>query len=385
MCNFHESVAVLAATDPTTGKVHAGHKAVIRVALSRYWASSYVEGAENVDGYNFYPLATSDQQSAFERSGLKRPISEVQAEEKGAISFLRSRISELAKHLDLSPKALSLPIATAREPFIDLAIDHIYAGDPKAGLEIVSNVKRDDLKPLHAAVSALHADPQTSHVLERLVQGKICTLYSEAPQKVNKSLVEAYEKLPERVKAVSASLAKYGGSVVLGGFSGIVGHSIHYASVLGAGLAAGTASSANLALSGAFLLASYGGWHQAFGGQYLAAKEKIGAFAVQAALTFAVAVGVQQFLPHDHMSSERAEWYQSLPPEMKESILEGANRTYNDLPPDLRRRLDEVAKKEGIPASVFLLTCGGNDPVSQDITAYIASKQAQTNPAPAIQ
>jgi hypothetical protein len=377
MCNFHESVAVSAATDPLTGKVHAGHRAVIRVALSRYWASNYVDGAENVDGYNFYPLATRDQQLAFERSGLKRPLAEVQQEEIGALDYLRTRISELEKHQDLSPKALALPLPTAREAFMDMAIDHIYEGDPKIGLQIVSRVDRNDLKPLHAAVSDMHSDPKTSHILERLVQGKICTLYSEAPQRVNKSLMSAYEGLPERVKDVSGSVAKYGGNVVLGGFSGMIGHGIHYASVLGAGVAAGTASSVNLALSGVFLLASYGGWHQAFGGQYKSAKDKAGAFAVQAALAFVVATGAQQFISHDHMSSEKAEWYQSLPPKMKESLLSDSNQTYKLLPTDLRQRLDDAAEKEGIPPGIFLIICGGNDPITRDINAYMSARSVK--------
>ncbi len=372
MCNFHESVAVSAATDPSTGKVHAGHRAVIRVALSRYWASSYVEGAENVDGYNFYPLATADQQAAFERSGLKRPLDEVQTEEEGAIEFLRARISKIAEYLDLSPKALALPVATAREPFMDYAIDRIYEGDPKAGLAIVQTVA-GDLRPLHAAVSALHADPQTSQMLERLVQGKICTLYTQAPEKVNRALVETYESLPERVKAASASLAKYGGNILLGGFSGIIGHGIHYASVLGAGMASGIASNANIALSGAFLLASYGGWHRIFGGQYQGARQQLNAFAVQAGLTMAIAFGAQSFLEHDHMNSEKAQWYASLDPETREMMLSGPTQTYNALPTDLRTKLEEAAREEGIPPSVYILICSGDDPLATEINAFMAS------------
>lgn len=383
MCNFHESVAILAATDPSTGKIHAGHKAVIRVALSRYWASRYVEGAENVDGYNYYPLATTEQQSAFERSGLKRSAADIAVEEAQGIAFLRGRVAELSKSQDLSAKGLGLPVSTAREPFMDLAIEHIYEGNPRGQFNVIERVDRNDLQPLHRAVAALHADSKTSAVLERLVQGKICTLYSEAPGRVNKSLVEAYERLPERVKAVSSRLAQYGGNIVLGGFSGIIGHGLHYASVLGVGVAAGTASSLNMTLSGVFLLASYGGWHQAFGGQYKATKEKLSAFVVQAALTAAVAVGGQHFLSHDHMSSEKAQWYQSLPPEMQESLLDSANLTYAALPTDLRQRLEEMADKEGIPPSIYLLTCSGDDPVSRDIAAFMAIAQPSAAPLPA--
>jgi|GEM_PF-2071240 len=380
MCNFHESVAVQAATDPITGRMHAGHKAVIRVALSRYWASRYVEGAENVDGYNFYPLATRVQQEAFAASGLNRPLSEISAMEQEHLSFLRERILELSRRMDLSENALRLPLKPAREAFMDLAIDQIYEGDPKGDFRVVRTVSRDDLVPLHHAVSALHADAKTSSVLEKLVQGRICTLYTEAPQKVYKPLVDAYEGLPESVKTASSNMAKYGGNILLGGFSGIVGHGVHYGSVLGAGVAAGSASSLNMALSGVFLLASYGGWRELFGGKYRAVKENVSAFAIQGALTLAVAVGAQQFLEHDHMKSEKARWYESLTPEMREAFLSDANRTYASLPSNLRERLDDAAQDEGLPPAVFLLICSGGDPVSRDINTYLSETKTMTYP-----
>lgn len=375
MCNFHESVAVRTATD-NAGKIHAGHRTVIRVALSRFWAERYVEGGENVNGYNPYPLATKEQQAAFERSGLKRPLAEIEHEEIDAISFLRRKIAELEQEQDLSPKALRLPVATARESFIDMAISHFYKGDPKGEFSLVDTVDRADLKPLHRAVSRLHDDPQTRNVLERLVQGKICTLYSEAPHKVNQTLVDAYESLPERVKAVSARLSKYGGNIILGGFSGLIGHGVHYGSVLGAGIAVGAASSANLTLSGVFLLASYGGWNKFFGGQYQDLKQQASAFAVQAGLTVAIAFGAQSLLDHDHMSSERAIWYASLPPELRDVFRQDSLQTYNNLPEELRSRLDEEARQEGIPPEIYLLVCDGSDPISQEVNAYLQARVA---------
>ncbi len=374
MCNFHESVAVKAATDDN-GKIHAGYRTVIRVALSRFWAERYVEGGESVNGYNPYPLATQEQQAAFERSGLKKPLAEIEKKQSDGITFLLEKLAIIEQTQDLTAKALKLPVATAREAFIDMAIAAFYEGDPKGDFYLVPTLQRDDLKPLHRAVYALHNDPQTRYVLENLVKGQICTLYTEAPSKVNQTLIDTYESLPERVKAVSARLAKYGGNIVLGGFSGIIGHGLHYGSVLGAGVAAGTASSLNLALSGVFLIASYGGWNKLFGGQYRGAKEQVSAFAVQAGLTVAIAFGSQSLIQHDHMSSERAIWYASLPPELRDDFTRTSRATYDRLPEDLRVRLDEKARQEGIPPEVFLLTCSGDDPVSQDINVFLQSTQ----------
>lgn len=380
MCNFHEAVAVSAATDPVTGKLHAGHKAVIRVALSRYWAERYVDGAEDVNGYNPYPLATQEQQAAFARSGLSRPADTAAREEERGLAFLRAKIAELERHQDLSTKGLRLPPATAREPFMDLAIANIYTGDPRGKFDVAASVDRKDLQPLHRAVSFLHQDAQTRDVLESLVKGKICTLYTQAPSQVNRTLVDAYEKLPTPVRKASETALKYGGNVVLGGFSGILGHGVHYGSVIGAGLASGTAASANIALSAVFLAASYGGWQGLFGGRYKSAKQQVNAFAVQAGLTLAIAFGAQSMMSHDHLHSERAEWYQSLPPEMRDSLTRSSRESYNKLPEDLRAKLDSKASEEGVPPEVFLLVCDGSDPLTQEIAAYNASKAGQPEP-----
>ncbi len=371
MCNFHEAVARKAAADPITGRIHPGHKAVIRVALSRFWAERYVAGGESVNGYNPYPLATREQQAAFRASGLQQPPETVRAREAAGIAYLRLTLAALEKTQDLSAAALRLPVPTAREAFMDMAIATIYEGEPKGVFNVAPRVERQDLQPLHRAVSALHGNPQTRQVLEMLVQGQICTLYSAAPSQVNRALLERFESLPERVRTVSARLTRYAGNIVLGGFSGLIGHGLHYGSILGAGMAAGTASSLNMALSGAFLMASYSGWHKFFGGQYRAGREQAGAFAVQAALTVAIAAGVPYLLPHDHMHGERAVWFASLPAEMRDEMLRTSQITYSRLPDDLRARLDEKAQEEGLTPAVYLLTCSGEEPVSRDITRFL--------------
>lgn len=377
MCNFHQAVAVKAATDES-GSIDAGYKTIIRVALSRYWAERYVDGAEDVNGYNPYPLATQRQQEAFARSGLKRPLDGVEREELDAISFLRGKMAELALEQDISAKALKLPPVTAREPFIDMAIAHFYKGDPRGEFNLVDDVEREDLKPLHRAVSKLHADPKTREVLESLVKGKICTLYSEAPSQVNLALVEAYQNLPQKVKDVSARISKYSGNILLGGFSGLVGHSLHYGSVIGAGFAAGTASSANLALSGVFLAASFGGWNAFFGGKYQSVKDRVSAFAMQAGLTAVIAFGAQNILEHDHMSSEKAQWYAALPHELRENFRQGSLQNYERLSDELQDKVFEKAQAEGIPPEIYLLTCSGEDPVSNEVNLYLAQLNGQT-------
>lgn len=382
MCNSHDSIAELAATGPE-GILNPGQYAVILVALEKYQPEQYMPEAEGADDYNPYSLASKKRQRAFERSGLKRSLSDIKSDESLLIERLKDKIAILAQSQDLSVKALKLPITTARKAFLDMAFWKLYEGDWRDRLEIVKQTPHADLAPLRRAVSFLHADDETRDILERLMKGSIAKLYLEAPQKANQALLDAYESLPERVKEVSGRLSKYGGNIVLGGFSGLLGHGLHYASVLGTGLAAGAASStANLGLSVLFLGASYGGWRELFGGKYRFTKEQISALAVQAGLTLAVAWGAQNLMEHNHMSSERAVWYASLPSELRDSFRQESLQIYSSLPEELRLQLDDKARSEGVPPEVYLLLCDGSDSVGQEINAYLrarAENPPQTN------
>lgn len=303
MCKFHKEVSRMVATAPGRGIVSAPHEAVIRVALSRYWQERYVEGAELVDGYSPYPMATLSQQAAFEASGLKKPMDVVEREMQDGIKFLQSRLVALEMAQGpLTIESLGLPIAPARDAFIDKALLDFYRGDPKGDFRFADTPSDPILIPIHRAVSFFQNDPQSREVLERMVTGRICALYSAAPHQVNQKVMNAYERLPQRAKDFLQKVGQFGGNILLGGFSGIAGHGVHYGSVLGAGAVSGLAStSANIALSGTFLVASYGIWDRVFGGRYRSGPEKRNAFIVQAALTAAVAFAGQALMGgHDH-------------------------------------------------------------------------------------
>lgn len=375
MCNFHNAVAVLAATDPVTGKINLAEKIVIQIALSRYWAERYVEGGDKVNGYNPYPLALREQQAAFERSGLKKPLPEIEKAEVILIDCVRVALQDLGKFQDISYHALGLPIRTALADFVDMAVMNLYEGDPKGAFNIVDKPARADLVPIHRAISYLHANPEVSSALEELVKGKIAALYILAPGQVNHSLINAYESLPETARVKLGKLSKFGGNIALGGFSGMIGHSIHYGSVLGAGITAGTASSLNLGLSGFFAAASYAGWHQFFGGKYRDFKNQAYAMGLQVGLAAGVAFGAQPFLGHNHMESEQALWLESLPDDIRKEFVEGERAKFHALPAELQRRVMEEAEKENVPVELFLLLCDGNNQVTQDVNAYLSEQK----------
>ncbi len=301
MCKFHKEVSRAVATNPATGTLNPAYEAVIRVALSRYWLERYIEGGEIIDGYSPYPMATRAQQQAFAASGLKKPAGDIRQETANGIAFLRARLAQLEEEQGpLTAQGLGLPVKTARDAFLDKAILDFYRGDPKGDFRFATAPGEPLLAPLYRAVAYFQNDEQTRNVLERMVTGRICALYSAAPLQVRQAVMRAYERLPERAKAFLQKAGQYGGNILMGGFSGIAGHGVHYGAVLGAGAASGMAASANFALSGVFLAASYGIWDRVFGGRYRTTPEKRNAFIVQAILTATVAFTGQTLMSHHH-------------------------------------------------------------------------------------
>jgi hypothetical protein len=188
------------------------------------------------------------------------------------------------------------------------------------------------------------------------------------------------------MRNAASTVSKFGGNIVLGGFSGLVGHSVHYASVLGAGIAAGAASTAtNFGLSALFLGASYGGWHQLFGGKYQSGKQQGIAFGVQAGLALGVMVAAQGIMGHDHgghdhMHSAQYVWFESLPDEIKANHVETQTAQYNRLPEDLQARLEQEAAALAISPVVYMLTCDGSDPLMAEVNAYLGELNRNSPP-----
>ncbi|PZQ48227.1 MAG: hypothetical protein DI551_01695 [Micavibrio aeruginosavorus] len=177
-------------------------------------------------------------------------------------------------------------------------------------------------------------------------------------------------------------LSRHWNSLLLGSCSSAACHVAHYGLAAGTGLLGGLSQGNMAGLSAVFFVASYAVWHRFLGGHLRSARSQAGAFVMQAGISAAVFAGVQMMAPHDHMKGAQAEWYQSLPPEMKRSLLAGSRKSYENLPADLRERLDIEAEKAGIPPELFMVTCGGDNQVSRDIAAYAASRRTSVAPKP---
>lgn len=377
MCRFHKDIGIAIANDPTTQTRDPGPEMVIRIALSRYWLEDYVRGGEDINGFNPYPMATSEQQRIFAATPLEKDLAKIAADQEAGIALLRHHLLKLGQEQDLSPAALNLPIATAREAYLDMAIDKFYVPSPQGGREFIRSMDDPQLAPLHRAVGYFQNNQDLQPLIENLVKGRISQLYIEAPTIVNQKLIRLYDSLPQRAKDMLTTLGKYGGNLVMGGFSGLVGHGVHYGSVLGAGLASGMASSTNYGLSGLFLVASYGGWDRLFGGRYRSTAERGTAFALQAALTATVALSTNFYMAHNHLGDAAA--IANMSAAERDPLLQEALRRYNNLPEALRVRLDKQAAEAGLAPELYLGVCSGRDTLGKEIMEFEQAQRAQTN------
>jgi hypothetical protein len=383
MCNFHSDVAIEIATNPITGKIDHAAKALIRVALSQYWLERYIDGAKGVTGYNPYAMATKSQQRAFEHSGLKKPFDVLAQEDRHNLALLHGALARLKHHMPIDEKSLGLPRRMAQDAFLDYAIDHFYLGDPKAGLVLISETGRKDLKPLLKAVSEFKTILGDEAVLESLVQNRIARLYLQAPERVNQKLLDAYESLPMRVQEIGAKLSNYGGNLVLGGFSGLAGHAVHYGAVVGAGLASGAAGAMNIGASVVCIAAGHALWDRVFGGRYKSNQEKWVAFASQTAMAGVIGLGVHFTTAHDHgaddhMNHHRHAWFQSLPSDVQSQMTAQIGEKLNRLPANLRADFEAEARAQRLPPTIYYLICTGVTPAGKAVREYLMENQIVT-------
>ncbi len=125
----------------------------------------------------------------------------------------------------------------------------------------------------------------------------------------------------KRHKDVSRAVAT-GGHIMMGTVSGLAGHGVHYAAILGGGAASWVPAYTNFALSGVFLAASYGVWDRVLGGRYKTFPERRNALLIQTALTVTMAFGGFALMGHDHDHHQGHMNYKSGPSPREDSDLQ---------------------------------------------------------------
>ncbi len=188
MCRWHKHAVKLAATDPVTGEFHLGKYAVgltamalFRIEQTKWQMADLFE----IDGFNPEELITDEAKAIFARSGLERPIEEVEASLEDNIERIRAALNIVADRCDLTKEGLSIPdIVTAdgykktccapadpREngPFLDAAVVNLFKGYDDVDRSYASGnlelITVDDLFDLeNDNTVALHDRPYIAHL-----------------------------------------------------------------------------------------------------------------------------------------------------------------------------------------------------------------------------
>lgn len=221
MCKFHEDIAIDIATDPSTGKFSAGAFAVARMVLARYHVEQYMPEMFGCDGRSAYAMASSRGRDAFARSGLERPLEDIQTYRDAHITNLHQAMAETASRYDLSVSALGLPKNPIKDPrmldegAVDLIEGYTHENYYSEGpLHLKAKAHKPEFEPLLQAAKDFLAQPGVEPLLKQMMENSLARNFIEARSKVRPSLMKLYELVPPKVMALFQTCASCSGSVV---------------------------------------------------------------------------------------------------------------------------------------------------------------------------
>lgn len=374
MCKFHQQVANAIAEDPATGKVDTLRYSIALTALSRYWLERRLPGMDYLSGFSNFELAVPAVQSALSMSGMETDLPAIAARRIGYATDVRAELDDLIEKNALSLQTLNLPQnpLSFKRP-LNLMIASLFEGDPAKPLTLVSKAADPKHEPMRRAIAGLLSRPAVAEKLEQMLDDSVAELITRAPGATNGRLQSIYNSFPRGLRTAFGECAAHGGGGAVLGHAGCAG-----AMLLSGGAAASVMGPAMYIASPAIAagLDYYFNWRVA----------KVPSFARLAAvgvISVGVAAGVNRLLPHDHeagahthMSSEKAIWFESLPKPLQAEYLGGERAKFLRLTPALQNAVREESARENITPELFLLTCGGENEVSQKVSDYLRSQRA---------
>lgn len=363
MCEFHHRVAMAIAENPETGRVDLTRYSLASVALAGFWMARLMPDMSHLSGSSNLDMATPEAQAALKASGLDTNLDRIKRDRVELVPFVRSAIDEIIAQRSLDLKSLNLPKNPLgfRRP-LNLMLEDLYEGPTDRIRTLVKTPPRAGQEPMRAAMEILLAKPGIVPALERLINDSIIELMVKAPGENNPRLQQVFNCIPQPVRSTIANCAMHGGggalathALCLGGMavSGGAG-----AALMGPAMYVGAPA---LAMG----IETYVNWRNG-------AKASATRLAAAAAVSFGIAAGINQILPHDHdhMHNEKAEWFENLPGSVRTSYIESQRVLIAALPASLQEEVEEAAKNEGLPPEVFLLTCDGTNPVVAKVNVY---------------
>ena len=171
MCRWHKHAMKQAATNPATGEFDAAKYAVgiTAMALFRIEQNQFkMPEIFEIDGFNPEEVLTDEAKAAFERSGLARPMAEIENKLAENVAKISAALDEVAHSVDVSMESFSIEDdvsidgykatccapADPREngPFLDAAVVNLFKGYDDAQRSYASGalelISADELEAL---------------------------------------------------------------------------------------------------------------------------------------------------------------------------------------------------------------------------------------------
>lgn len=366
------------ATNPISGSVDPLRYSITLCALAKYWIDKYMPDMGYQDGYSNYEMSTKAAQTAFTHSGLEQNLDKARDGQNERITFLRQVVDNIITDMGLTPSALHLPKHPHTSPhFLDSVMLNIYEGDPKIEWELKSDEAVDNKKhkPLHNVLEHIFAVEGYKEAIEGSLKSSISNLFIQAPSLVNPRLLRTYDCLPTGLRTAFGSCSLHGGGgalthlVVCGGLNSVIG-----------------------GFSGVFMNAAMWGIAPAVALATTYAEEKYRyndfnpyKYILPVAISLGVAFGASRFLPHEHSTDSKLQWFYGANMIERHKLLEQQTIRFNKLSPDLKRDLVDRSGEQKMTKEMFLLfldTCGGD--LTPKIMAY-EREQASKVPSHVLQ
>lgn len=351
MCKFHKDVAMSVATSPVTGQFDTVCYSLTLCALAKFWVNKYMPDMGHLDGYSPYELSSDAAQKSFAESGLGQEGDEIP---DGLHDRIRNMIGDYITRHPVNHKSLNLPQAPHHNPrFLDVVTMSIYEGEVADGLTVKSSVDNARHEPLRAAIEGLYKEAGFAEMIEAALKESICALFADAPRQVNPQLLSVYNRLPTGLRTAFGSCSLHGGG-------GALAHVV----------VCGTLNMGIGGFSGAFLNAAMYGIAPAvaMGTTYVVEKYRMNDFnpykyILPMALSLGAAFGAARFLPHEHSTDPRMQWFYGFTPVQRHQQLQVDYQRYLRLPQQLRDEVDKEASRQKMTVAMFMTSlevCGGD-------------------------
>lgn len=203
MCKFHQDIALDVARQ-ADGTVDPTAYALNIIALGANCSiKHYMPNMKGVKGSMTYRIASQDSQQAFKQSGLAYDPDAFEAYRGNTLGFLQQETQDAIQQHGFDqnrPKVIKNRIKS----FLQVAPDELYAPFNNLSADIFKDKKQAAAyQELRLAAADYWNKDGVSDILTERFKQSVTTIFAEAPEQTNPTLLKIYEAMPDKMKQFS--------------------------------------------------------------------------------------------------------------------------------------------------------------------------------------